>query len=64
MNEFEIIKKALKDIGFKTVSHETLTLVYHSCALEGCSLTLEETAQNIGFEIIRKLKDSKNGHSK
>lgn len=57
-SEIERVVEALAKIRLR-VSYETaqhIILSYHSCALEGCSLTLEETAQTIGFEIIEDLK--------
>lgn len=55
--EDERIVEALLQIGLR-VSPETrnhISLVYHSCAIEGCELTLEETAQVIGWPIREKL---------
>lgn len=57
----ERIVEALLQIGLR-VSPETrnhISLVYHSCGIEGCELTLEETAQTIGWPIREKLLEQK-----
>ena len=59
--EDERIVEALLQIGLR-VSPETrnhISLVYHSCAIEGSELTLEETAQAIGWPIREKLLQEK-----
>jgi hypothetical protein len=61
MSEFEIVYNTLKQIGLK-VSFQTaehIIVTYHSCALEGSTLTLEETAKVLGYEIIKELKENK-----
>ena len=55
--ETERVIEALEQIGLKTslATVEGIILTYHSCGIEGCSLTLEETAQSIGWDIREKL---------
>lgn len=55
--EDERIVEALLQIGLR-VSPETRKLIwltYHSCAIEGSTLTLEETAQTLGLPICDRL---------
>lgn len=64
--ENERIIAALAKIGLRvsrqTVEH--IAIVYHSCAIEGCSLTLEETANDIGLDIIEKLRNGEEEKAK
>jgi len=60
-SEFARAARVLATLGlrvsFQTLEH--IVLVYSSCALEGSSLTLEETARELGLEIIEKLRNQK-----
>ncbi len=59
--EDERIVEALLEIGLR-VSLETrnhISIVHHSCAIEGSELTLEETAQAIGWPIREKLLEQR-----